>query len=164
MKFLTKENISLFIAIAGFVLSIFNIIRQYYFNRAKINIIYRSHYCGGSVSFNLAIENCSQLDISISRMLLIVNNKEFEFLYLPKTIWTITHRTGGVETDRKKIDSISFPQTIGGLGAVGGCFAVDVDKETCGLFESPVAVALKVFTNRGCFLFPVMADNNKADI
>lgn len=156
MKYLTKENISLAIATAGLVLSIINVIRQELFNRAKINLLYRSHYCGRTANFDLLIENWSKLDISISRMFLVADNNEYEFRYMPKTVWKIGNDAKGCV---KEIESISLPQTILGLGAIGGYFCVDVGPEIISfLSKSGVSLTMKIVTNRGAFSFSFIAD------
>lgn len=160
---LTKDNISLIIAIAGFVLSVFNIIRTEYFNKAKLKFTYRSHYCGQTVNFNFLIENCSRLDISISRMFLIAGNEEFEFRFLPKTVWSVTEQCGNTEVEKENIKSISLPQTIAGLGALGGYFSVQVSENVMDVLKDEANIAIKVMTNRGIFLFPFTTQKQHLD-
>jgi hypothetical protein len=163
LDFWNKENISLFIAVAGLSLSIYSVIRQAYFSRAKLRITYRSHYCSETTSFNLIIENCSRLDISISKMALVINSRECDFLYSPKTVWATEIKSGGEVKSRKEIDSIIFPQTISGLGSIGGYFAIVLDSKTNKILGKPCEIVIKVFSNRGIFSFPIKTNYPKVD-
>jgi hypothetical protein len=156
-----KNNIALFISGVSLIISVFSVIYQAYSNHAKITLSYRSHFCGEGINFYLTIENYSRLDISISRMFLIVNEKTFEFRYTPKVIITVATTKGREVTDRKELLSTALPFTIKGLGAVGGYFSVLADKSTVAKFETPVTLLIKVYTNRGIFSFPINAINNK---
>lgn len=41
---LTRENISLVIAVIGFILSVYNFVHEKMQNRMKINITYKNHF------------------------------------------------------------------------------------------------------------------------
>lgn len=162
---LTKENITFFIALISFLLSLFNFISILIANRKHIKLTYKIHHeCPTfnehPIFFELIIENLSKLDISVSRMFLIVGEVSYEFSSLPEFVYETTQRTGSTITDRKTYYSNSLPQTIKGLGVLGGFFWVN----TCNAFNYnnlyTSDVSLCLYTNRGKSTFPIICKRN----
>ncbi|MBA8935837.1 hypothetical protein [Clostridium beijerinckii] len=157
---LTKETITFLIAIIGFLLSLFNTLYLLLSNRKNINLIYKYHEeCSRlrnkPIYFEFIIENRSRLNISISRMFLNVNETTFEFSSSPEFIYEHTRSNGSCVVDRKVFYSNTLPQTISGLGVLGGFFWVDTsdDFEYDRLYKSDISISLH--TNRGKLTFPI---------
>ena len=82
-----RENITLVIAIAGFVMSLYNFFRAIWDKRCSFSVGYVSHYCHLSRSekhaelvFRLNFINQSSVPLTIVRMFMVVDDKKYEFL------------------------------------------------------------------------------------
>ena len=153
-----KEQITFIIAVLSFVLSVYNFLHSLFINRSNLKLIYKSHsYCNFApeytIIFNLVFENKSRLDISISRLFLKVNESIYEFDSEPNWVGEKTRSTGNKITDKITLHSLEIPQTISGLGAIGGYFWVDTYKKI--KFNKYNQVTIIAYTNRGKFKYPI---------
>lgn len=115
------------ILFTSFGLSAYNWWYNFYHTCAKINIIFKGcryleNVFGRPLSFYLIIENLSHLDVSISRMILYVDNKCYEFDSLP---YHIIKYESPIKDDIRY--SGELPLTIHGLGARGDFFCIRLD-------------------------------------
>ena len=83
-----RENITLVIAIAGFVMSLYNFFRAIWDKRCSFSVGYVSHYCHLSRSekhaelvFRLNFINQPSVPLTIVRMFMVVDDKKYEFLF-----------------------------------------------------------------------------------
>ena len=155
---IAKEQITLIIAILSFMLSLYNFFYSLLINRSNLKLIYKSHSCCNltpeyPIIFNLVFENKSRLDISISRLFLKVNESTYEFDSETNWIGEKTNRTGNKITDKITLYSLEIPQTISGLGAIGGYFWVGTYKKI--EFNKSDQVTIIAYTNRGKFKYPI---------
>lgn len=155
---MTKDQITLIIAVLSFMLSLYNFLHSLLINRSNLKLIYKSHSCCNfapeyTIIFNLVFENKSRLDISISRLFLKVNESIYEFDSELNWIGEKTRRTGNKITDKITLYSLEIPQTVSGLGAVGGYFWVDTYKKL--ELNKSDQVTIIAYTNRGKFKYPV---------
>ena len=155
---MSKNQITFIIAVLSFILSVYNFLHSLFTNRANLKIIYKLHtVCNNlldyPIIFNLVIENKSRLDISISRLFLKVNDCMYEFDSEPNWIGEKTRRTGNNITDKITLHSLVIPQTISGLGAIGGYFYVGTYKNF--KFNKSDQVTIIAHTNRGKFKYPI---------
>ena len=133
LDLLTKDNITLLIAVFGFGLSLFNFFKDLWDNRSKLKMVYRSCQVPNNevdaVRFELSFENGSRLPIAVSRIFFVRDNKKFEFQWLPEPVYfqnteNKDHETTGISFQY----SPSIPHTIEGLGAWGGTFYVPLSE------------------------------------
>ena len=100
---LTRENISLVIAVIGFILSVYNFVHEKMQNRMKINITYKNHFIAEhdhkSITISLAFENLVKNPISISRIYLCVDDKKYDFYWIPQFVLRATQQTNGQVID-----------------------------------------------------------------
>lgn len=163
-KYLTRDNITLAIAIAGFLLSVINIVKDLILNRSKISInldratmlLYRSNH---PILFRMIVENKSRLPICISRMFLVCNGKTFEFEWIPERVFNGTERQGEQVLDSNNQYSTSLPSVAQGLGAIGGFFFVYTDNDYTidDLIRYPSKIIVN--TNRGKKKFNIKLDD-----
>lgn len=145
---LTKENITLAIAILGLLGSIFSWVFNFLSRRKKIRfLIYDYQRLGDIHQFVFSIENLSQLPISISRIFLVIDNKKYECTYIPKRVSETTREIGRKVIERKSEYSLPMPIVLTSLGAMHGY----VIFENCPKnLENPQTPAtLLLHTNRG---------------
>lgn len=161
LEFITRDNITLLIATAGFSLSLYNSIRSWFEGLNRINLIYKEHTAitreKSFATFYLIFENKSKLPLSVSRLVLTINNNSFEFSFLPEQIWEFKTTIGGETIDRRTILSEQLPFEISGLGCKGGYFRAVINKEAATVLKEPTQILFSVYTNRGIkkFLVPV---------
>lgn len=158
---MTNDQITFIIAVISFILSVYNFLYSLFINRSNLKIIYKSHiFCDNipecPIIFNLILENKSRLDISISRLFLKVNDCIYEFDSEPNWIGEKTQRTGNKITDKITLHSLEIPQTIPGLGAVGGSFWVNTSNNF--KFNKSDQVTIITHTNRGKFKYTINFD------
>lgn len=159
-KLFTKESISIIIAILGFILSVINAWYLYYTNRrrfvVKITDLLPSQIDGDtSIDFGLLIENKSRITLTISQLYLVIGNQEYSFDWEPTFVACTTTKLSGVPQAKIDLFSMQLPQTIQGLGAVGGFFHV---KPPYKFLESDLKNAnaqIKVYTTRGIKAYPI---------
>lgn len=138
------------IALFALILSIYNWYYDFVHNKANINLIFKTcehidNVYGKPLSFYLIIENCSHLDVSISRMFLNIGDDSYEFDSLPNYVMEYSS-----PNDINHIFSKELPLKITGLGAVGGFFNVNTIEhnsfEKSLIFNNNVSITLH--TNR----------------
>lgn len=150
----TRDNITLLISVFGFALSIWNFSKEIWNNRSKLKLNCKSCNTGINnnetiIYFQLSIENCSRLPISISRMFFEYDNQSFEFRWIPETILTKTRKRNSTITDNQIYYSQQLPHTIDSLGVWGGFFCVHLHHHLAeGLFIKSVK-HIRLHTNRG---------------
>ncbi len=158
---MTKEQITFIIAVISFMLSVYNFLYSLFINRSNLKITYKSHtFCShlpeSPIIFNLVLLNKSRLDISISRLFLKVNDCTYEFDSEPNWVGEKTQRTGNKITDKITLHSLEIPQTISGLGAVGGYFWVNTSNNF--KFNKSDQITIIAHTNRGKFKYTIDFD------
>lgn len=138
------------IALLALILSIYNWCYDFVHNKANINLIFKTcklleNVSGKPLSFHLIIENRSHLDVSISRMFLIIGNTSYEFDSLPNYVMEFSS-----PHDIKHIFSKELPFKITGLGTFGGFFNVNTEENhnivKNELFNEPISIT--IHTNR----------------
>ncbi len=149
-----RNNITLIIAIAGFVLSLASLFYQLIRDAFKIRIDLKCfvevpNCIEREFLFVMNIENLSRQPVSISRIVLSLGNKSFDFESVPHPAYNWTRKVGEKLVDEIKTRTIPVPQTIGAYGTIGDFFYVIIDKSIQGeLLDCPVAY-LEVKTTRG---------------
>ena len=113
---LTRENISLVIAVIGFILSVYNFVHEKMQNRMKINITYKNHFIAEhdhkSITISLAFENLVKNPISISRIYLCVDDKKYDFYWIPQFVLRATQQTNGQVIDEINVHSSLHSSSI----------------------------------------------------
>ena len=155
--------ISLAISLVSLGLSIYNWWYDFHHTCANINIIFKGcryleNVSGRPLSFYLIIENLSHLDVSISRMILYVDNKCYEFDSLP---YHIIKYESPIKNDIRY--SGELPLTIHGLGARGDFFCIRLDDYDDLNYENLLnkEVGIYITTNRKfkkMFKFKITSD------
>lgn len=165
----SKENITFVIAVAGFILSLWNFFFDLWRNRCALSVEYINHYCGihpngnGLLQLRLNIVNESSAPIAVSRMFLLHNGKEIEFLFPSLCVWEFTKLRNGQIMSQDEVKSQAIPFKIEGHGVVGGYFLVYVPREELGFFEQEAEIQLVLQTARRKKRFLLTANNPGRD-
>lgn len=166
-----RENITLVIAIAGFVMSLYNFFRAIWDKRCSFSVGYVSHYCHLSRSekhaelvFRLNFINQSSVPLTIVRMFMVVDDKKYEFLFPEQQVYRMTRTENGKTFQIGEIKSQSLPVRIEGNGALGGYFAVYLPPEMEKRFQLAGTWKIIVQATQKKKTFSIVADNPGYDI
>ena len=163
---MNKENITFLIAVIGFLLSLWNFLKELWYNRSKINIRFKNQAPIISLGdkclrIELSIENKSRIPISISRMFLVYKDIEYEFEWIPRLVVYDHIKEQNNIHDIMKNCTLALPTTIPGLGVYGGYFIAVINED----FYSDIKndYFLKIQTNRKKFVFYPPKDYQQND-
>ena len=159
-SFFSNDYVSTCISLAGFILSVINSLYLIAVNSFKIDLIQKSYaFCDTldrhPVYFELAIENKSRIQVSISRMFLLVNNKKYEFQWEKERIGRTEFKCNGELIEGYSTYSLTLPQSIPGFGVIGGFFYVVTDSSINESDLKSADVKIEIHTNRGRKRFKV---------
>lgn len=149
-----RDNVTLFIAIIGLVLSVWNFVKDLVYNHFKVKMFCKSLSAGKNGNEHIAylqmfFENCSRVPVSISRIFLVVDKEKFEFEWRPHLVFEERHLRNKQVATEKYYYSEKLPRTIDGLGAWGGYFFLyfPQDFNFSKLLNTPKCIV--IHTNRG---------------
>jgi hypothetical protein len=153
-EIVTNDYVCTYIALAGFIISIVNSIYLVSVNSFKAALVQKSYaFCdnrnGHPAYFELAIENKSRIPMSVSRMFLIINNQKYEFQWETERIGHFAFKTNGKVTEEYSTYSLTLPQNISGMGAIGGFFFVPTDDLISRSDFINSQLWIEIHTNRG---------------
>ncbi|MBP1546329.1 MAG: hypothetical protein J6A37_06995 [Oscillospiraceae bacterium] len=156
----TNDFVRTYAALAGFVISVINSIYLISVNSFKLSLIQKSFaFCdnhkGHPVYFELTIENKSRIPMSVSRMFLIINNQKYEFQWETERIGHFEFKTNGKVTEQYSTYSLTLPQNVSGMGAVGGFFFVPTDDSISRTDFLNSQLWIEIHSNRGRKKFKV---------
>lgn len=124
LDIITKENITFLMAIIGFLLSIYNFVKDLLQNRMRLKVVYKSHKVSETQSDHLnigiSIQNLTSNNISISRIFLNVDGSNYEFFWVSELVFIHSHACDKVSTS-----SQTLPCTISSYGQIGGFFCLN---------------------------------------
>lgn len=163
------DKITLFIAIIGCLLSLYNFIKDIAMNRSRLSISFKKAtllkpYNGNPIVFRMMIENCSRLPISISRMFLSCEDAFIEFEWVPENIFHAETLQSGKIINSNTYSSVSFPINIPGLGAAGGFFNLYTYDTNIHTKFYNRHLELILHTNRGKKRFALQIDDSNFTI
>lgn len=147
-KYLTRDNITLAIAIFGALGNIANWIVNYCRSRRNITIqINRICHFGNTIVAYVTIQNESRLPISINNISAKIDGNLYNGFHVPQRTIKITRQTGDTITATREHSSMSFPLNLGCLSGVSGYLCFDFSKEACEILST--LLTFQVSTNRG---------------
>lgn len=141
------------VAIAGFILSIINLVLTLKQNRKKLNIrlgdsgVGETTRRGVAFEIHYSIENLSQLPIAITRIQIQAAGKLYDCERLPFVVEEATRRSGKEIIDRTVFKSVTLPINLPALGADSGFLVFLVPPDT--LSKHDKDLILRICTNRG---------------
>lgn len=146
-RWITKENITLFIAIAGFVMSFMGCISRRKSLSVRI-LRYRIYgECEKYMYAYIAFENRSQLPIAITRLSLLMDGKTYDAIQIPQRIFERKRTIGKEVISRTEEYSTAIPIQLQSLGA---CTALIFFDTLPALTETqPTHLTFLIGTNRG---------------
>lgn len=159
-----KETITFIIAVAGFLLSLFNLGYTLWKDWFHIEVILKGYGIRPdlrSVIVKMSIENHSRQPVSISRILLKINGSIYEFESVPSPVYDWVKKQGKEVVDKISVRTITIPQKIEGLGVLGDYFYVEIERSEDQQFYDSDA-QLEIYTNRGkkSFSYRKLADSS----
>lgn len=144
LEYLTKENITLVIAIIGALGTIVTAITKIWNNRVKLDITFAGIMdieLKDAALIYLMISNQSRLPISITAISVLHN----DFFLQCETIPQIAYRNNVVNSDFRY--TLTFPIDIQGLCSASGYILFEFAPDTFQQFSN--TVNLRISTNRG---------------
>lgn len=158
-----KEQITFFIALIGFLLSLYNFIWALIHNRVKLRVAYKNHLCGngenGFLIVMMNIENLSRLPLSVSRMFLNIGDDTYEFSSMPQFVYERTRKCGDEVYDKVITHSVELPQFIPALGVCGGFFHVVGEITNKRLMNENTSIT--IWTTRGKRTYKILMNNEQ---
>lgn len=157
MQYITKENITLAIALIGAIGTIASWVYSFVSNRKRLSFkIVSSYYKNNSIVAFVMIENKSRLPVSINAISLLTNEDVIICGQIPTKILEITNRSGQEVTDRRKIYTMQFPISLASLSGASGYVYFDLKNQEINAEED---LSFKIGTNRGePIVFKVVAN------
>lgn len=165
---LTKDNITFLIAVFGFLLSVYNFLRELLQNRMSLHVTYKNHHISShdkmGITLSLSIENKVKIPLSISRIFLNINNESLEFYWIPQFVFRATQSSKGNIYDEINIHTIPLPVQIEGYGIVGGFFFVKSSRTITNeeLFSSKTSIT--IYSSKGIKTYPIIMNNIELEI
>ena len=148
LQYLTRENITLALAIFGSAGTLISWISRIVSSRKSVSIsigrIYEPDKC---FSCFLIFENKSRLPISITSISVLIDGVSFPCVSIPHAAYTITEKTGSTVTRYKEFPGLSMPLNLSGLSGSSGFLDFDIPQEYLQKLSTPLI--LQVATNRG---------------
>ena len=168
IKYLTKENITFFIAVAGFILSIYNFLYEKFQNRMCLSVTYKNHHISHvdakELTLSLSIENCVKNPIPISRMYLIIDGNPYEFFWVPQIVYYADYKSGKTVLDEIKLHSVELPAKIEGNGVLGGFFFVKCDKNLTDDMLLNAETEIQISSSKGIRKYKININNPSVEI
>ncbi len=165
---LTRDNITLAIAIIGMLLSIYNFVHGCLQNRMKISVIYKNHHLTKtdckSINISLCLENLVKEPIAISRMFLNINSESYEFFWVPQFIYYADYKDKDEILDVIKLHSVTLPARLEGNGVLGGFFFVDVKKPITNDELADANTSITIHSNKGIKTYTIAMDNVSVEL
>lgn len=161
---ISNDYVRTFTSLAGLLISIINSIYLISTNTFNIDLIQKSYLFSDNrkmhpIAFEFAIENNSRIQVSVLRMFLLVNDQRYEFQWDKERIRRREHKTNDEVIEAYSTYSLTLPQSISGLGAIGGFFFVNTSNELNRTDFLNSKVYVEVWTNRGKKKFKVNLSN-----
>lgn len=168
--FCDRSNITFAIAIAGFVMSIYNFFRAMWDRRCAFKVEYISHNCTlehmGHTQFiiRMNIQNLTSASLCIVRMFLIYENQTYEFVFPAQQVWEFTS-THGKTVDRKpEVLSQKMPFSIAGHGVQGAYFVAYLPENLKKELKQSCKFKIVIQTKNKKKSFSIVANNPGADL
>ncbi|MCE5188009.1 MAG: hypothetical protein LLF75_02320 [Eubacteriales bacterium] len=150
MKFFTRDNITLALAIIGVLLSIGNVIYDSLSRRVKLSItstFYKTYESSsGALQMYFHIANESAMPVAITRIQIRLKDEYIDCDPFPKKVFTVSTHSGDETEVEKVYYTLAMPISLPALGATSGF--VQFHRRS-GIFPlAPTEVDIIVSTNR----------------
>lgn len=145
---ITRIRLLAFVSVAAFVMSGLTWISTFVHQRKRLSVFLLEYFQEPTrLNLMLSIENKSRLPISISRISILLDGKEYLCSYRSIKVLEFAATEKGVRKVTESHFSLPFPIPIFSLGAVGGYLTFpDFPRIS---ENPPTPLTLRVYTNRG---------------
>lgn len=131
-----KEPITFFIALFGFLLSLWNFFFAHIKNRFNVQIECKDFVVADHLErddkiplyISLTINNKSALPLSISRIFITINNQTFEFTWVPQVVHRSQMICNNNILDSTIVKTHPIPVQIPCMNLISGYFCAFIDK------------------------------------
>ena len=148
LRFLTRENITLAIAIIGACGTICSWINHIVTSRKSVEIsLIRIYKPTKSLTCFFSISNRSRLSISIQSITVIIDGIPFQNVQIPHVTYTIQVTRNNETTTKHEFHALVFPINLYGLSGTSGFVDFEIPQDVSQKISSPLTV--QVATNRG---------------
>ena len=148
INLLTRDNITLALAILGSVGTLFTFVMTFLANRTRINLRFKQINCNqGSMLSYVAFENKSRLPIAITDIAIINDDICYPCVPIATSVCEYERKRGNQVISHREDFSIPLPITLSSLAGTSGY--VYFDRLPDNFPTSPREVTLQVSTNRG---------------
>ena len=119
----TAAQVTFWIAVAGFLMSLFSWLKDIAVNRKRFDTrILEFHTNSSAAYMYLLISNHSRLSIAVSSVSLVCGDRMAPCTPVPKCVMDYTRRSGHEVIERRFEYSSSLPVSVAGLGGVTAIF------------------------------------------
>lgn len=148
VPFLSRDNITLAIAVLGAVISLCNSASGFLHSRQnfRIHIIKITHVGEFLVAY-LCLENKSRLPISITSLSTIIGGKKYSGFSIPPHTFKSVFYENDVRVSYRECQTMIFPINLGSLSGASGYISFDISEEACKSLSKHLNIV--VSTNRG---------------
>lgn len=148
MKYINRDNITLFLSILGSAGTILSWLFAWVKSRKNISFrIIKICKSDKMVIMYASLINRSGSPITIDKISLSHNNVQYTCNEIPKKILSSKTTSGGVVTSEKEIYSLQLPLSLSSLAGISGYFAFQTQKEALSTLSTPLTFLIS--TNRG---------------
>lgn len=168
--FCNRSNITFVIAIAGFVMSLYNFFRGMWDRRCAFSVEYVNHRCSlehiGHTQFvvRLNIRNLTSASLWIVRMFLVYGGSTYEFAFPAQQVWDFTTTRSKTVTKTREVLSQTMPFSLPGHGVCGAYFVAYLPEAFRQELTKPCSFEIVVQTRTKKKSFKVSADRPNADL
>lgn len=167
LSLLTKENITFLIAVLGFLLSLYNFLRDILQNRMKLHVTYKNHLISEhdhmGITISMSIENKVKVPISISRVFLNIDDTSLEFYWIPQFVFQATQKCRDEILDEINVHTIPLPAHIEGYGIIGGFFFCKSPVPISNAELLSAKTSITIHSNKGTKIYPISMNNTSLE-
>lgn len=152
LKGLTKDNITLTIAIAGFIISLINFAYFFIVRKRKITINFgaygiRNYHDKQLLLIRYRLDNNSQLPISITRMQILFNRKKYDCDNREHVAEEYSYKKAGQLVYESTVTTDILPVNLSSLASHTGFLGFVIPPDT--IPENEKSLTFRICTNRG---------------
>lgn len=147
-KLLTRENITLALAVFGAVGTLVTWIYHWFTSRKSLEVqLLRIYTPSKALACFFSISNKSRLPISVLSVSVFIDGVSFQNVPIPHITYSVSTTRNGETTIKHEYPALTFPINLTGLSGTSGFVDFEIPEEVSQKIATPLIV--QVATNRG---------------
>lgn len=149
LSLITRENITLFFSVVGFLGTVSGWIYYWITNHRNISVHVNgyNYVANKGLLLHVSISNKSKAATSITNICLCNNNLQYSCSHIPELVLEKTRRQGKEITSHREYFSMPIPINLTGLSGVSGYLYFSLDQEIS--LSLPSTEEFVICTSRG---------------